>query len=774
MEREVRQSTFTLVVATENYAERYRGDAPKEVGRGATWEGAIVTSALYRAGARNDKFLPVVFSKTDIGHIPEPLQSSTYFQVDTEEGYDALYRLITGQPSIVPASVGRVRHRPIAQEVAPKGAPRVELPIHDHAIVHSNLPRMPYGFFGREDELRRIADVLAPEARAWGVLIDGPGGIGKTALAIRAAELTPVGQFRRVVFLSSKTRELTPDGERALENFVVPAYLDMLNNLARQIGKPELTNHSDIERSALLQEALQTENALLIFDNLESLTMGDRERLFEFLSRLPRGCKAIVTSRRRTDIDARVIRLERLAQPAALEFIAKLAEDRPLLFKATDAERVELYAGTGGNPLLIRWVAGQLGQGHCRTVKDALSFIAKAPKGNDPLEFIFGDLAASFTAAESRALAALSHFTLAAEVRFVAEVAELSQSAAQTALDDLAGRALVTAADSEGRTFTLMPQVAHVLRTSRPNDVDAAKERLDNYAYTLIMENTVRADQFHQLEGQWPVVAAALPVFLEGPNQRLQSVCAALVSFFHYYGHLDEWLSLERQAEERAVQAQDWLQAGWRAYRAGYALRLLGFSPDIFAHADRAETHWRSAKAGAREHAAALQLRGLAYALAGDHSKAIGAFRGAVELDRGVAPDSADVANDLNTLAGAELSADDLVSAEDHLREALRIANAAGYDEGVAYITTNLTELALQRKDWAAAEGLARTAMDLSRRLGRKALIAQDHVHLAKALIGQGLGHEARSHASRAVEILSVLPFVQELDRARAVLADCP
>src|SRR5882762_2540160 len=71
----------------------------------------------------------------------------------------------------------------------------------------NNLPRLQY-FFGREAELKKIADALAPEARGWGALIDGPGGIGKTALAIRAAELTPSGRFRRIIFLSSKEREL--------------------------------------------------------------------------------------------------------------------------------------------------------------------------------------------------------------------------------------------------------------------------------------------------------------------------------------------------------------------------------------------------------------------------------------------------------------------------------------------------------------------------------------------------------------------------------------
>lgn len=40
--------------------------------------------------------------------------------------------------------------------------------------------------------MKKIADALAPDARGWGALVDGPGGIGKTSLAIRAAELARI------------------------------------------------------------------------------------------------------------------------------------------------------------------------------------------------------------------------------------------------------------------------------------------------------------------------------------------------------------------------------------------------------------------------------------------------------------------------------------------------------------------------------------------------------------------------------------------------------
>src|ERR1035437_2333803 len=67
-------------------------------------------------------------------------------------------------------------------------------------------------FFGREDELRKIADALDPNSRTWGALIDGPGGKGKTSLAVRAAYDAPPDAFKKIIFISLKTRELDDDG----------------------------------------------------------------------------------------------------------------------------------------------------------------------------------------------------------------------------------------------------------------------------------------------------------------------------------------------------------------------------------------------------------------------------------------------------------------------------------------------------------------------------------------------------------------------------------
>lgn len=639
------------------------------------------------------------------------------------------------------------------------------------AAIPNNLPRLQY-FFGREAELKKIADSLAEDARGWGALIDGPGGIGKTSLAIRATELVPAGRFSRIIFLSSKERELTADGQRSLGNFVVPGYLEMLNAIARELDKPDIAKTTEEERAEAVLRALRGTDVLLLLDNLETLPETDRDQLFAFLNRLPRGCSAIVTSRRRTDASAVIIRLDKLDWPAASELIAELAKNYDLLRRATDAERRALYEDTGGNPLLIRWIAGQLGLGRCRTIAAALEFLRSAPAGNNPLEFIFGDLLDTFTANETKVMAALSYFTTPMAVKFIAELANLNEAAAQGALSDLASRALVLA-DSEERNFILTPMIADYLRAKRPEAVAETGNRLEKYAYALIVENGYeKHDRFPALDAAWETVSPALPLFIAGENQRLQTVCDAIGNFLNFTGRWDERLPLSQQAEIKAVVVGDYSNAGWRAYQAAWVYSLRKQADEVLVYAERAAAHWKIAQAGVFERAVAIQLRGIGHRLKGNYPAAMTAFHEALVLYRSLSTESESVARLINDLADVEMDSGDYAAAERDYREALRVAHVVGDAEGEATYTGNLAGLALDREDWPGAEKLARQALPLSEKVGRLELIAEDCRRLAEALVRQGKSDEALPYAQRSVEIYERLGS-PDLESARATLREC-
>ncbi len=132
-----------------------------------------------------------------------------------------------------------------------------------------------------------VLRALGPEDRTWGVLLDGIGGIGKTALAVEAAyRCKERGLFDAFIFVSAKQNVLDPQRHTRIEARGSHTQR-ILNETARVLGQPGIAKLAGDDKRRALLDALREARALLIYDNLETLAKEEQEALADFLRELP-------------------------------------------------------------------------------------------------------------------------------------------------------------------------------------------------------------------------------------------------------------------------------------------------------------------------------------------------------------------------------------------------------------------------------------------------------------------------------------------------------
>ncbi|WP_166352807.1 AfsR/SARP family transcriptional regulator [Phytoactinopolyspora limicola] len=230
-----------------------------------------------------------------------------------------------------------------------EGGAGLEVPAahEDGPVPPAELPAIDASFTGRHHELDLITGWLKDMATndfPTAVAINGPGGIGKSALALRATHAV-AGDF--------------PDGQLYVNLYGATPGLDPLDpytvlaRFLRSLGVEESKIPADQDGAAtLFRSTIATRRVLIVLDDahnaaqVRSLLPGPRS-----------GCAVLVTSRRvlATIGGARHVSLDTLPPADALELLARLVGSERV--NAEPAAAAAIVGLCGHLPLAVR-IAG--------------------------------------------------------------------------------------------------------------------------------------------------------------------------------------------------------------------------------------------------------------------------------------------------------------------------------------------------------------------------------------------------------------------------------
>ena len=258
------------------------------------------------------------------------------------------------------------------------GAPAVLEPPHPVLTVPRQLPA-PVDLVGRADLAAEVSWLLNQKSRpaAPVVVISGPGGIGKTALALRAAH---------------ESRDSYPDGQLYLELHGTaagevdarPDTGEVLAQFLRAFGVPRVPE-AKAERLGMYRTLLADRRVLVVLDDA-----ADGAQAGELVPANP-GCAVLVTARQRLpEISGahHVAPLEPLDRADATELFVRVVRDAGLSLEddLRAVDRVVMLCG--GLPLALR-IAGALRvHDHSRPTAELADRLAR----QGPEAFAYGEL----------------------------------------------------------------------------------------------------------------------------------------------------------------------------------------------------------------------------------------------------------------------------------------------------------------------------------------------------------------------------------------------
>ncbi|MDI6097342.1 BTAD domain-containing putative transcriptional regulator [Actinoplanes sp. NEAU-A12] len=289
-------------------------------------------------------------------------------QADALAVYERIREHLADRLGADPGAALRKRHLRLlrgAPAVSPPGSPVVPPASEDRPPPSNNLPAALTSFVGRADDLTRI-DALLATGRLVTVL--GPGGAGKTRLAVEAARRR-AGDFRDGVWLV----DLASVTEPAKVGAAVVASAGLRGSaLFENAGRVRPDGRGDLD---VIADRLYGREILLVVDNCEHLVDAVAHLLSALLVRCPL-LRVLATSREPLAIDGESLvplgplglpeagdtPSDAIRAPAVRLFAERAAAVRPgfAVDDGTVAEVVRIVRALDGLPLALELAAARL------------------------------------------------------------------------------------------------------------------------------------------------------------------------------------------------------------------------------------------------------------------------------------------------------------------------------------------------------------------------------------------------------------------------------
>lgn len=661
--------------------------------------------------------------------------------------YRSLEEMLRKELDIEPGSEARRTFREVLDgRYSPARTPPAEAARH-------NLPVSLTSFVGREEEIEAVRNLLA-ESRL--LTIVGPGGSGKTRLAVEAAR-SLAGGFRDGVWMVELDR--IPD------DALVP------QAVAGALGVHERRSRPLTES---LVEFLRPKEIAILLDNCEHVAGGCAVLFRTLLGGCP-GLRVMCAGREALRLTGEVVwRIPPLGSPEAATLFVERAKGRRPDFEAFEGDRAvrEICGRLGGVPLAIELAAARVGTLGVEQISARLS---------DSLRLLTeGDRASAPRQRTLRASLDWSHDPLPEPERklfrrlsvfaggWSLEAAESVASGGGIERDDildllsrLVGRSLVSCEVSGEARYSMLEPVRQYAREKLDEiggEAGSVSRRHAAWCLGLAEEaepelmGEGREAWLRRLDAEHDNLRAAFASLLEaGEADAALRLGGALGGFWHMRGHLTE--------------GRRWLEAALEVGEGAASRRKAARSEAVFLGWEQGEfenslAHGRENLAIARrsgeksDEALALYDLGMAEIHRGNPKRASVMCERAVALRREIG-DEASLARALHALGLAVMAMGDFERAERLYEEALALSRRARDFFTTELVLIGFALSALGRDDYERARDFCAEIVGLTESVEAKhATAAVLHI------LASASGSEGR--ATRAARLWGAAEALRE------------